>query len=464
MTGTMQNYPSAFSQPHYFAQPQSTSLNRHDSLLLPQHVSRRHVDSPGEKLRSEQPRTSPFVSSPSRATSSAISKPKKPTASQQPDSFRFLVTTNPTQFKDKAEMRENRKHVMKDFLRKERHKAPGTRDIRAEDSVEVGKRRRLESNAKRTKQSVNLTTSSRVIDTGVLTPQSSNDGTSSSLRYGSDTESTVMTIASRTASQTPRYANLNLGLMPRSIADEEVDEEYPECDSGGTNLHSVSCSCCWPDQEGTDLKVPDLFSILGFKISPYHSWLQSANTAVDLEKLKYACGRRLRSCSMAKAWLPNLIRARHSFLSTICISAAHDEAMQRIVFGSESLSPRGSKKAVVYERLAVKSEVIAMINASLNDPDQMISDATIIAVLNIFNSEIIGCDVDALKTHQQGLTKMISMRGGLDKLGVLGHMARTISVTMLVGTFQRLHAIAEIMLILCSAFRPLSHRPMCCNS
>lgn len=433
MAGTMQNYPSAFAQPHYFAQPQPTSLNRHDSMLLPQHVSRRLVDSPGEKPGPEQPKMSPFVSSPSRANSSATVKPKKSTASQQSDSFRFLVTTNPTQFKDKAEMRENRKHVMKDFLRKERHKAPGTRDIRAEDAVEVGKRRRLESTARKPRRSINLDPPSRTFDTGVLTPQSSNDGTSSSLRYGSDTEGTVMTIASRTASQTPLYANSNLALMPRSIADE--DEEHPECDSGGTNLHSVSCSCCWPDQEGTDLKVPDLFSILGFKVSPYHTWLQSANTAVDLEKLKYACGRRLRSCSMAKAWLPILIRARHSFLSTICISAAHDEAMQRIVFGSESLSPRGSKKGVVYERLAVKSEVIAMINASLNDPDQMISDSTIIAVLNIFNSEIIGCDTDALKTHQQGLTKMISMRGGLDKLGVLGHMARTISVTMLVGTF-----------------------------
>jgi hypothetical protein len=168
-------------------------------------------------------------------------------------------------------------------------------------------------------------------------------------------------------------------------------------------------------------------------VSPYHTWLQSANTAVDLEKLKFACGRRLRSCSMAKLWLPNLIRARHSFLSTICISAAHDEAMQSVVFGSESLSLRGSKKAVVYERLAVKNEVIAMINSSLDDPDQMTSDSTIIAVMNIFNSEIIGCDAGALKAHQNGLNRMISLRGGLDKLGVVGQIARTVSVAMLVG-------------------------------
>jgi len=75
--------------------------------------------------------------------------------------------------------------------------------------------------------------------------------------------------------------------------------------------------------------------------------------------------------------------------------------------------------------------VISMINTSLDDPQQRTSDATIIAVLNMLNSEMIGCDTSALKTHQRGLNKMISMRGGLDKLGVLGHLARTVTVTML---------------------------------
>lgn len=325
---------------------------------------------------------------------------------------------------------------MKDFLRKERCKTPGTRDIRAEGPVEVDKRRRLESDAKKAKKakkSRSLAPPSHVLDTGVLTPQSSSDGTAGSLLYGSDTEGTVMTL--RTASHTPRYSDSNFTLIPRSVVTDEEDDEHPVCTSAGdeTGPHPSCCGCHWPDHEENVLKVPDLFSILGFKVSPYHTWLQSANTAVDLEKMKFACGRRLRSCSMAKLWLPNLIRARHSFLSTICISAAHDEAMQRVVFGSESLSNRGSKKAVVYERLAVKSEVIAMINASLDDPEQRTSDATIIAVLNMFNSEIIGCDASALKIHQEGLNEMITIRGGLEKLGIVGHLARTTAVTMLVG-------------------------------
>ena len=353
-----------------------------------------------------------------------LCNPPRSVPVKEQDSFRFFVTTNPNQLKDKAEMRENRKHVMRDYLRKERCKTPGTRDIRAEGPVPTDKRRRLFSDAKKPSRSQNLAAPSHIFGPGALTPQSSSDGTARS-----ESEGTIIA-ASRPASQTPQDTFPNLALIPQSVPDEE--EEYPvcACAKGNAEYLSGSCECTWPEQdlvEGSG--VPDLFSVLGFRVSPYHTWLQTTRTAIDLEKLKFVCGMRLRSCKMAKTWLPNLIRARHSFLSTLCISTAHDEAMQRIVFGSNSL--RGAKKEVVYERLAVKSEVISMINTSLDDPQERTSDATIIAVLNMLNSEMISCDTIALKTHQWGLNKMISMRGGLDKLGVLGHLARTVTVTML---------------------------------
>jgi hypothetical protein len=455
MSGTMQSYTHTMSPPNHCARSQPTSRKRHDSILLNGPTPWTPTNVSGSSMKIKNDETSLIVGDASDTLSSAT----RPSTLQKQDAFRFLVTTNPTQFKNKTLMRENRKHVMNDFLRKERRKTPGTRDIRAEGPAEVQKRRRLGSDGKEARRPRTLAAPGRVLDTGVLTPQSSNDGMSTgSLLYSSDAEGTVMTLASRTASN--RHTLSTMTLIPRSVVDDmEDDDEQPICISGGdeTNLHPSSCSCHWPGQEGRDLTVPDLFSVLGFKVSPYHTWLQSANTAVDLEKLKYTCARRLRSCSMAKLWLPNLIRARHSFLSTICISAAHDEAMQRVVFGSESLSLRGSKKAVVYERLAVKSEVISLINASLDDPNQRISDATIIAVLNIFNSEIIGCDAGALAVHQKGLNKMISMRGGLDRLGVFGHLARTVCVTMLVGMKTRLlHVIAHSLLTLFSMFRPQS--------
>lgn len=88
----------------------------------------------------------------------AAAMPKRSIPSQQNIVFRFLRTTDPNQSKEKAEMREKRKHVMRDFLRKERQKSLETRDIRAEDAIEVGKRRRTESAARRPRKSTNLTT------------------------------------------------------------------------------------------------------------------------------------------------------------------------------------------------------------------------------------------------------------------------------------------------------------------
>jgi hypothetical protein len=339
-------------------------------------------------------------------------------------SFRFFVTTNPNQLKDKAEMRKNRKHVMRDYLRKERCKAPGTRDIRAEGSSQAEKRRRLLSDTEKPGKSLNLAAPSHIFGPGALTPQSSCDGAAASESEG------TMTIASRPASQTPRSEFQNLALIPQLMA--EGEDEYSACTCARSDPEHLSgtCECTWPDQDRMEgSSVPDLFSVLGFRVGPYHTWLQTTKTAVNLEKLKLVCGRRLRSGKMLKTWLPYLIRERRSFLSTLCISTAHDEAMQRVVFGSDSM--RGAKKGVVYERLAVKSEVISMINESLDDPQQSTSDATIIAVLNIMNSEMISCDTSALETHQRGLNRMIYMRGGLDKLGVLGNLARTVSVTML---------------------------------
>jgi hypothetical protein len=338
-------------------------------------------------------------------------------------SFRFFVTTNPNQLKDKAEMRKNRKHVMRDYLRKERCKAPGTRDIRAEGSTQTEKRRRLLSDTEKPGKSLNPAAPSHIFGPGALTPQSLCDGAAISESEG------TMPIASRPASQTPRGEFQNLALIPQLRTNED---EYSACAcaQGDPEHLSGTCECSWPDQDRVEgSSVPDLFSVLGFRVGPYHTWLQTTRASVNLEKLKLVCGRRLRSGKMLKTWLPYLIRERRSFLSTLCISTAHDEAMQRVVFGSDSM--RGAKKGVVYERLAVKSEVISMINESLDDPQQSTSDATIIAVLNIMNSEMISCDTSALETHRRGLNRMISMRGGLDKLGVLGNLARTVSVTML---------------------------------
>lgn len=67
---------------------------------------------------------------------------------------RFCVSTNPPAKKEKNEMRENRKHVMRDYLRKETRKTSDPRDVRAR-GLQSDRRRRLDSSTTEGPNSLN---------------------------------------------------------------------------------------------------------------------------------------------------------------------------------------------------------------------------------------------------------------------------------------------------------------------
>lgn len=73
--------------------------------------------------------------------------------------------------------------------------------------------------------------------------------------------------------------------------------------------------------------------------------------------------------------------------------------------------------------IKVRTEVISMINDALADPKQQAADATIVAVLHLLNSEVMGGDDQTMSVHQRGLHQMIRRRGGLEYLGVDGELA-----------------------------------------
>ena len=75
------------------------------------------------------------------------------------------------------------------------------------------------------------------------------------------------------------------------------------------------------------------------------------------------------------------------------------------------------------QRWKVKKEVIAMLGESMNDPKMQTADETMIAVVHLLNSDIMGCDDRDMRIHQSGLHNMISQRGGLNSLGVGGQLA-----------------------------------------
>ncbi|KAM0722983.1 hypothetical protein Q7P37_001181 [Cladosporium fusiforme] len=420
--GPLPGYMYVPSYPTYCNPVHKSQGNRkrQDSMLQNTHMALRPVAMSSNTGRTQHPDTNCFTRTTSTKQTQTPSEADRQSQVQAPkqDAFRFCVTTNP-QVKDKAEMRENRKHVMHDFLRKEGRKTSGLRDARAAGQAQPDKRRRLESSTVEASKSLNPAAPCHMFGPGVLTPQSSCDGTSSVRHWNSETEETTMSITDLPASQISCGMLSDPAYIPHSQPVREEDEER-------NNAEDVS------ETEAQASGTGDLFSLLGFRVGPYHSFFQATRPHVDLEKMKYDCGRRLRSESMLAVWLPAIARTKHCFLSTICISAAHEEAMREFAYETGNL--HALQRSAVYETLAVKSQVHGMVNAVLDDPEQRTSDDTIIAVMNMLNSEMIGCDLKALRVHQDGLHSMVRMRGGLGGLGVHGHLARTLTISMLVNS------------------------------
>lgn len=121
---------------------------------------------------------------------------------------------------------------------------------------------------------------------------------------------------------------------------------------------------------------------------------------------------------MARHYIPILVQSRDAFYSTICISAAHDEIMER-EFGVGDTKPQESTR-----RLQVRSHIINMINESMQHNDT--SDGTVIAVLHVWYSELIGGHPEHISVHRKGLSDLVNTRGGLAVLGVEGQLARTL--------------------------------------
>ena len=69
-----------------------------------------------------------------------------------------------------------------------------------------------------------------------------------------------------------------------------------------------------------------------------------------------------------------------------------------------------------------------MVAESMKDPEMQIADETIIAILHLLNSDIMGCDDRDMRIHQNGLLSMVQQRGGLEKLGVSGQLASVLTV------------------------------------
>ena len=153
-------------------------------------------------------------------------------------------------------------------------------------------------------------------------------------------------------------------------------------------------------------------------LEPFGTWPSFSDPAINVNELKWKCSQRFGSQSLSMHWIPTILRARHAFLSTLCISSAHDDIMTRAILPAHLHHGES-----LVSRWKVRNGVIRMINESISDPEMRTADETIIAVLHVLNSEIMGCNDRSMRVHQSGLHAMVKERGGLDKLGAGGQLA-----------------------------------------
>lgn len=81
-----------------------------------------------------------------------------------------------------------------------------------------------------------------------------------------------------------------------------------------------------------------------------------------------------------------------------------------------------------FQRMAVRDGIIRMINECLDDPISKMTDETLIAILQALYGELMGGEQEVIEAHQNGLATIVTMRGGLDKLGVAGQLAGMLTV------------------------------------
>ena len=315
-------------------------------------------------------------------------------------------------------MRMNRKHVMHTWLAKEAQN-PDTKDTRVRKAI--GKRRqprRETPPASSDDASLNTHAPSNIFrpDISRLTPAESVQSNTSS-RDTSDRENNHATTKSARLSSSD-YGPASNAAADRWHSPSVTDRRGPLVKGIGGYFENSRYMRVAIEDIPSSFKSSHPGDNIASNLEPFGTWPSFSDPSINVNELKWKCSQRFGSQSLSMHWIPTILRARHAFLSTLCISSAHDDIMTRAILPAHLQTGESLES-----RWKVRNGVIHMINESISDPEMRTTDETIIAVLHVLNSEIMGCNDRSMRIHQNGLHTMIKERGGLDKLGAGGQLA-----------------------------------------
>ncbi|KAF1817095.1 hypothetical protein P152DRAFT_469583 [Eremomyces bilateralis CBS 781.70] len=120
----------------------------------------------------------------------------------------------------------------------------------------------------------------------------------------------------------------------------------------------------------------------------------------SMEELKCHCSATFSCPNLGRTWIPKATSSKLSFLSTLCISAAHLDAMR----GERSIwAP-------------LMGQMIPLLRIMTADRTLNTSDQAIISVLQVLLGTMIACQEVSSNIHWQGLAQLVTLRGGLLQL------------------------------------------------
>ncbi|KAF2735487.1 hypothetical protein EJ04DRAFT_195372 [Polyplosphaeria fusca] len=175
---------------------------------------------------------------------------------------------------------------------------------------------------------------------------------------------------------------------------------------------------------GFNTTSPRPFKSIGKPFDPFQTLFQANHPRISVEELKFHCSLFFGTRAMGQHWIPALVTSPHAFLSTLCIASAHHDAVH-------------DRQLDSLESVALRQEVIYLINQNLSNPSSPVDDFNIIAVTQLMASEMIAGEDAALTYNEHGAEKMARQRGGLNQLGVNGRLASTLSWVSLEAAILR---------------------------
>ncbi|KAK0659812.1 hypothetical protein DIS24_g3655 [Lasiodiplodia hormozganensis] len=363
----------------------------------------------------------------SRRRTSSRTSSRSPTSDDAGNSFKFVTATRPEEFKDPELMRTVRSHVMFGVVEGRQRVPPRAKKPAAAPAP--GASTRGESSSTVTtaqKRTPTLRRSDSAADANPDNPQfmGREEALDIFQRYRVPRSSASLPGSTPHSDQ---GTDVDSPESQRSILVKRPKRTFVDTPPTTTPIEQQLPEqiLVQPPQGGSQWINPlfhSAFQVMGpfeaFAPAPSNPFsshdpflaLPQPNSNINMPAVKYYCHLYFGTRGMARAWLPQMIQSRESFLSTLAIATSHQDAM-------------AGKLAPTTLTTMVQTEVAHLLREAFNERWYRIKDTTIMTVVQLLCSELVNSSADRLVFHETGLRQLISERGGLNRLGLQGELA-----------------------------------------